>query len=210
MYELILQMDINTFRDSAGVRSSVVHGGPITRFFSRDYLPADVYSLNVPVPSEVARLAGEMARHLPGAAERSRGRHTLVAKRLGTGGYETYHAMEARVREFLTGQPAFEASVTGIDMFPEATSGTSPVVYLVVESPGLWEMHERLCEEFGALEGLEGDDYDPHVTIARGGSMASARRLCDREIEPVEWTVDALSFLDAERGHEAGRISLPA
>lgn len=169
-----------------------------------------MYSLNVPVPSEVARLAGELARDLPGAAERSRGRHTLVVKRLGTGGYESYHAMEARVREFLTGQPPFAASVTGVDMFEEATSGTSPVIYLTVESQGLWDLHERLCEEFGALEGLEGEDYDPHVTIARGGSMEFAERLCDRDVEPIEWTVEDLSFLDAKRAHEAGRISLPA
>lgn len=169
-----------------------------------------MYSLNVPVPSDVARLAGDLSREIPGAAKRSRGRHTLVVKRLGTGGYESYHAVEARVRELLVGQPTFAASVTGIDIFEEATSGTSPVIYLVVESPGLWDLHERLCEEFGALEGLEGEEYDPHVTIARGGSMERARRMCDREIEPIEWTVEALSFLDAERAHEAGRISLPA
>ena len=169
-----------------------------------------MYSLNVPVPSQVARLAGELARDLPGAAERSRGRHTLVAKRLGTGGYETYHAMEARVREFLSGQPPFAASVTGVDVFEEATNGTSPVVYLVVESPGLWDLHRRLCDEFGALDGLEGDDYDPHVTIARGGSMEFAERLRERDLDPIEWTVEELSFLDAKRGHEAGRISLPA
>jgi len=174
------------------------------------HLSIDVFSLNVPVPSEVARLASDLALEIPGAEERSRGRHTLVVKRLGTGGYESYHAMEARVRELLDGQPAFAAGVDGIDIFEEATNGSSPVIYLTVESPGLWDLHERLCEEFGALEGLEGEDYDPHVTIARGGPMDAARRMCDREIEPVEWHVEALSFLDAERGHEASRISLPA
>lgn len=169
-----------------------------------------MYSLNVPVPSDVARLASGLAREFPGAAKRSRGRHTLVVKRLGTGGHETYHAMEARVRELLVGQPSFAASVTGIDIFEEATSGESPVIYLAVESQGLWDLHYRLCEEFGALDGLEGDEYDPHVTIGRGGTMDNARRMCAHEIEPVEWTVDALSFLDAKRGHEAGRVSLPA
>ncbi len=169
-----------------------------------------MFSLNVPVPSEVARLASDLAREVPGAEERSRGRHTLVVKRLGTGGYESYHAMEARVRELLVGQPTFAARVDGIDVFEDAPRGSSPVIYLTVESPGLWDLHERLCEEFGAIDGLEGDDYDPHVTIARGGPMERARRMCDREVEPVEWTVEALSFLDAERGHEAGRISLPA
>lgn len=182
----------------------------ITTLLPPGHLSTVVFSLNVPVPSDVARLASDLAREIPGAEERSRGRHTLVVKRLGTGGYESYHANEARVRELLTGQPPFAASVTGIDIFEEATSGNSPVIYLTVESPGLWDLHERLCEEFGALEGLEGEDYDPHVTIARGGPMDAARRMCDREVDPIEWTVDALSFLDAERGHEASRISLPA
>lgn len=169
-----------------------------------------MYSLNVPVPGDVGRLAGELARDLPRATERPRGEHTLLAKRLGTGGYDDYHAMEARVRELLVGQPTFAARVTGIDVFEEPTTGSAPVVYLVVESPGLVDLHERLCDQFGTLPGLEGDEYRPHVTIARGGSMVAARRECDREIEPITWTVQALSFLDAERGHEAGRVSLPA
>lgn len=169
-----------------------------------------MYSLNVPVPSDVARLAGELSRDLPGAAKRSRGRHTLVVKRLGNGGYESYHAIEARVRELLVGQPTFAAGVTGVDVFEDVPNGNSPVIYLTVESPGLWDLHERLCEEFGAIDGLEGTAYDPHVTIARGGSMERARSLCDRDLDRIEWTVEDLSFLDAKRAHEAGRISLPA
>lgn len=169
-----------------------------------------MYSLNVPVPSDVARLAGELSRDLPGAQKRSRGRHTLVVKRLGNGGYESYHAIEARVRELLVGQPTFAAGVTGVDVFEDVPNGNSPVIYLTVESPGLWDLHERLCEEFGAIDGLEGTAYDPHVTIARGGSMERARSLCDRDLDRIEWTVEDLSFLDAKRAHEAGRISLPA
>ena len=183
---------------------------PTAPLFSAPPLPSAVYSLNVPVPSAVGRLAGEVARDLPRAVERPRGEHTLVVKRLGTGGYDAYHAVEARVREELIGQPPFAVRVTGIDLFEEATSGTSPVVYLAVESPGLLALHETLCERFGAIEGIEGDDSTPHVTVARGGSLDAAKRVCEREVEPVEWTVDALSFLDADRGTEAGRVSLPA
>lgn len=169
-----------------------------------------MYSLNVPVPGEVARLAADLARELPAAQARARGEHTLVVKRLGTGDAGSYHAVEARAREVLRGQPAFAARVVGVDLFEEATTGSSPVVYLAVESPGLLALHERLCEAFDPVPDIEGEDYTPHVTVARGGSLEGARRLSEREIDPVEWTVDALAFLDAERGHEAGRVSLPA
>ena len=72
----------------------------------------DVYSLNVPVPSEVARLAGTLARELPRARERARDEHTLVLKRLGD--EESFPAIQAQVREALRGQPTFDVQVTGI------------------------------------------------------------------------------------------------
>lgn len=183
---------------------------PTAPLFRVRSLTPPVYSLNVPVPPAVSRLAGEVARDLPAARERSRGRHTLVVKRLGTGDRETYHAIEARAREALRGQPPFAAGVTGLDLFEEATTGTSPVVYLTVESPGLYSLHRDLCTHFDPVDDVEGDDYTPHVTVARGGSREDAERACERSIDPIEWTVDALTFLDAERGNEAGRVSLPA
>jgi 2'-5' RNA ligase len=57
---------------------------------------------------------------------------------------------------------------------------------------------------------MEGDDYVPHVTIARGGEPAAAERLLKRDIEPAEWAVDKLTFFDAERGQSVSRVSLPA
>lgn len=183
---------------------------PTGPLLAADTVSTDVYSLNVPVPSDVARTAGRLARDLPAATERPRGEHTLVAKRLGTGGYERYHAVEARVRELLAGQAPFRVRVAGVDAFERATSGTSPVVYLTVESPELHALHELLCDHFDPVADVEGTDYTPHVTVARGGSMAAAERLCEQSVDPIEWTVDELSFLDAERGAEAGRVSLPA
>jgi 2'-5' RNA ligase len=84
------------------------------------------------------------------------------------------------------------------------------VVYLAVESPGLRSLHERLCDEFDVVDGVEGDDYTPHVTVARGGERAAAERLVGREIDPVEWTVEELVFHDAERGQSVSRVALPA
>ncbi|MFB6308281.1 MAG: 2'-5' RNA ligase family protein, partial [Haloarculaceae archaeon] len=152
-----------------------------------------MYSLNVPVPTAVSRLATDIAADLPNARARTRGDHTLVCKRLGAGD-ASYHRIEARVRDALTGTPAFAARVASVDLFEDAATGPSPVVYLAVESPGLEALHERLCDVFDPADGLEGDDYVPHVTIARGGSVEAARRLAATGIDPVEWTVSELVF----------------
>jgi len=169
-----------------------------------------VYSLNVPVPSAVACLATDIARELPGARSRRRGEHTLVCKRLDTDGPDAAGRLDARVRETLAGTPPFAARVTGVDQFETAVTGPSPVVHLAVESPGLRAVHERLCEAFDPIEGLEGEAYVPHVTVARGGDPERAAAVCDREIDPVEWTVDELQVYDPERNQRVSRLSLPA
>lgn len=166
-----------------------------------------MFSLNVPVPGEVARLATDLARTMPSATPRGRGEHTLVAKRLSTGDRPPA-VIEARAREVLADQPAVAVRITGIDWFEEPTSGPGPVVYLAVESPGLRGLHERLCEAFDTVPDVEGEEYTPHVTIARGGDHEAASHLLDREIDPVEWVVDELAFYDAERHLESGRVAL--
>jgi len=166
-----------------------------------------VYSLNVPVPSSVAALAGRLARDLPGARARGRGDHTLVCKRLPD---DPFHRLEARIRKALAGAPAVAARVTGVDCFPEAATGPSPVVYLAVDSPGLERLHRDLCETFDPVAGLEGDDYVPHVTIARGGDVQAAEQLAERSVDPVTWSVTELVLYDPKRGQSASRISLPA
>jgi hypothetical protein len=176
-----------------------------------------VYSLNAPVPSAVARLASDLARDLPEARPRRRGEHTLVCKRLDGGsspgaraGHGTAGRLDARVREAVTGTAPFAARIAGVDQFREAVIGPSPVVYLAVESPGLLDLHRRLCETFEPVEGLEGEAYTPHVTVARGGSSAAADALCDREIEPVEWTVEKLQVYDAQHAQPVSTLALPA
>lgn len=166
-----------------------------------------MYSLNVPLPSSVTRLATELARELPAARARVRGEHTLVCKRLGEG---PHARLEARLREALPGTPAFEAQVTGVDYFAEAETGPSPVVYLTVESPGLRALHERLLETFDPIAGLEGEEYVPHVTVARDGDLAAAERLAERELDPITWTVTSVTSYDAERHEPVREFSLPA
>jgi 2'-5' RNA ligase len=169
-----------------------------------------VYSLNVAIPATVAALAGDLARELSRARARPRGEHTLVVKRLGGGDHAAYARIEGRMRDVLRGTAPFAIRVTGVEQFETAVTGPSPVVYLAVESPGLRTLHERLCEEFDIVDGVEGDDYTPHVTVARGGTRAAADRLVERELDPIEWTVEELVFHDAERGQSVSRVSLPA
>jgi 2'-5' RNA ligase len=169
-----------------------------------------VYSLNVPLPSDVSALATELARQLSRARPRQRGDHTLVAKRLGTGDRGVFQRRRARVREVLAGAPAFDARIAGVDCFETPPTGAAPVAYLTVESPGLEALHARLCERFDPVEGIEGEEYRPHVTIARGGDIDAAKRLTRRDVDPIEWTVSELYFFDADRGQQAGSLSLPA
>lgn len=169
-----------------------------------------VYSLNVPVPGRVAARASSIARDLPEARARCRGEHTLCVKRLDDIGTDrTYSRLEARAREALAGQPAFEVAVTGVAYFEEAVTGSTPVVYLVVESPELRRLHERMARVFQPVESIEGEEYTPHVTVARGGSLDAARRVTDRWVEPIKWSVTELSFWDAACHRTVSTVSLP-
>lgn len=166
-----------------------------------------VYSLNVPVPGAVKRLAADLAPALA-AFETVRERHTLVLKRLG-GDPSSFDHLQQRARRALSGAPAVEARVTGIDSFIDPVSGNAPVVYLAIDSSGLVDLHERLLEVFDPVEELEGSAWVPHVTLARGGSNEAAEVLVERSIEPVTWTVGHLQFYDARSRERVGTVSLP-
>jgi len=168
-----------------------------------------VYSLNAPVPGEVAALATDLAAEVPGARARTRGEHTLVVKRLGTGDRTDFQHLRNRVREALRGTAPFEVAVTGVDWFEDPESGPGPVVYLAVEGQGLFDLHDRLCAVIDPIEGLGGEGYVPHVTISRGGDRKVAKALTERDLDPIRWTVTDLAFWDADRSLEAGRLSLP-
>lgn len=164
-----------------------------------------MYSLNVPLPTAVTRLASRLARELPRARARPRGEHTLVGKRLGSDGARLATAVE----ESLGDVAPFELRIGAVECFETAATGTAPVTYLRVESPALQQLHQTLCERFEPVEGIEGDDYVPHVTIARGGDLAAARRLADREIDPIAWTAEQLVVWDSDRNLSVREFALP-
>lgn len=170
----------------------------------------DVYSLNAPVPTAVAALAADLATDLPGAAVRARGEHTLNVKRLGGGDHAEYARYEAAVRDVLTGIDPVSIRVPGVGVFEDVPIGSEPIVYLRIESPALVAIHERLCERFDPVDDIEGDDYTPHVTVARGGDVERARAVAAREVDPIEWTVEELVFWDARRDQTVSRLSLPS
>lgn len=173
-----------------------------------------MYSLNVPVPAAVKRLADDLAPELT-PFRTVRDRKTLIVKRFDAGetGESLAHLRE-RLRPVLAGVRPFEVRVTGIDTFDNPPMGDGPVVYLAVDGEGLWRVHKRLVREFGAVEGLEGDEYSPHVTLARGvGSdreeaEAAVERLRERELEPVQWTVNELGIWTREYREIAARFRL--
>jgi 2'-5' RNA ligase len=167
-----------------------------------------VYSLNVPVPGRVRRLASDLHPHLV-AFSQSPSDHTLLAKRLDASTPSERHRVQRQVRDALRELPPFAVRITGIDYFENPTSGTSPVVYLAVDSPGLHEAHDRLVDELGSMSGLGGDDYVPHVTLARDGPLDAARAATGIDVDPVEWTVERLEFYDAHLEEPAGEIRLP-
>ncbi len=163
-----------------------------------------MYSLNVPVPSAVARRAGRVAARLPGARNRRRGEHTLVVKRLGETGP---HRLSARAREVVSGHAPFGARVARIDRFDSPPVGSGPVVYLAVDSPAIETLHTELCDRFPPVADLEGDAYVPHVTVARGGDEAAIERVLG-PIEPIEWTVTELAVWDGQRDQPVEQVTL--
>lgn len=168
------------------------------------------YSVNVPVPAAVRELARELRPALTGfdriRPERSR---TLVLKRLPAENRRALLADARRARQALRGTPVFEARVTGVEAFRDPPTGTAPVAYLAIAGRGLQLAHGALVEEFGAIEGLEGEDYVPHVTLARDGPEHAIEPLLDRELDPVTFTVDTLELYDSAHGERVESISLP-
>ncbi len=165
-------------------------------------------SLNAPVPGAVAAAADDLSPVLL-PFDRVREDHTFVVKRLGTDG-DPYHLRE-RLRTALRGTPPVRARLDGLDAFRDPPSGPGPVLYLAVESPGIVSIHETLAETFGAIPDLGGEDYTPHVTVARGGDVSreTLDRLRERAVPSVTWTVDSLHVYDASYDTVAAELSLP-
>jgi 2'-5' RNA ligase len=172
-----------------------------------------VFSLNVPVPGRVRRIAGDLHPELA-RFDRIRERHSLLLKRFDTGlddDADSLPRLRERLRPLLGRYEGdgLDLRVTGLDYFETPPRGPGPVVYLTVESADFRTLHRRLCDAFGTVAGLEGDGYTPHVTLARGGSIIDAADLADRRsIEPVEWTAGELRIHDSRYREDAARLPL--
>ena len=197
-----------------------------------------MFSLNVPLPPSVGRLAADLHSKRSGF-DRVRDRRTLVCKRFGVedvpnrvGGADrtdradsseaaadgdstlrkpdALAALREDLRPLLSETAPFDAAVTGVGVFDAPASGSSPVVYFAVESDGLVRLHRRLCAAYGAIEGIEGDDYVPHVTLARGGDPEPGvvADLVAAEFDPIRWRVHALDLYDPEFREVAATIDL--
>lgn len=177
-----------------------------------------MFSLNIPLPSAVNRLSVDLHPKLTGF-DRVRERHTLVAKRFGVDdvgdpGRErptkelALATLRDDLRPLLAGTGPFDATITGIDAFEAPAQGSGPVVYLAIQSDPLVRLHRRLCTAFDPVEGIEGDAYVPHVTLARGGDSSALDPLFETDIDPIEWRVHELELYDPEFREVAGRIRL--
>ena len=177
-----------------------------------------MFSLNVPLPPAVDRLADDLHPQLV-AFDRLRERRTLVCKRIGAedvgvapGRDPTAERDRAvaeireRVRPVLDGTDPIDLRITRIEYFRRPTRGPGPVVYLRVESGDLRRVHRRLCGVFDPVEGMEGEEYTPHVTLARGGDIEAAERLTNLEVDPIEWRAGSLEVYDPDFREPAATI----
>lgn len=191
-----------------------------------------MFSLNVPIAPAVSRLAADL--HLKQSGfKRVRDRHTLVCKRFGVEDIplsetdtsrigdttdddptppkpDVLSALRRDLRPSLSGTTPFDVAVTGVDVFDDPASGSRPVVYLVVESAGLVRLHRRLCDAYGPIPGIEGDDYEPHVTLARGGDPdpGVVADLVASSFDPIRWRIHALDVYDPDYREVAATIDL--
>lgn len=184
-----------------------------------------MFSVNVPLPPAIGRVADDLHPKLAGF-DRIRERHTLVCKRIGADdvvdpdGENGHNPDRSRaldrlqriLRPILADIDPFGVAITGIGTFGAPTAGPGPVVHLTVESDPLVRLHHRLCTAFDPVEGLEGDAYVPHVTLARGRESVDDDRMeegvVDLNIDPIVWRVDGIDLYDTAVREVAERVDL--
>lgn len=153
-----------------------------------------MYSLNVPIPPAIRACRDERSGALE-PFETVREPLTLVVKRFGDRSPEALSALEGRLRSRLSTQGPISARIDRIDSFSQPAGGPAPVIYLAVDSPQLEAMHRELVDRYGTADiDIEGAGYVPHVTLARGGPMASVDALVGALEEPITWEIDTLEL----------------
>ena len=167
-----------------------------------------MYSLNVPITGEVRALTEQLRSQLLGL-DSIRETKTLVLKRLDVTDEHAFSIAQKQARDALRGTEPFRIRVTGIDQFERPVSGTGPVIFLSVESHDLEQIHGQLVSTFGAVPGVEGKDYRPHITLGRGGDRQTVERLLETDIDPIAVPVNRLIYWDARRDLPCGELRLP-
>jgi len=180
-----------------------------------------VFSLNVPLPPAVDRLAAALEAAVDDGEHRTR--HTLVCKRVSAVEHAETRAetraetsaaaletLQNRLEPVRAAAEPFELALTGVDAFEARPAATDTVVYLTVESPGLMRLHRRLCAVFEPVDGIEADAYVPHVTLSRGSDPSEVRAALAAEAQslPVRWRAHELEVYDAAFREVAATVSL--
>lgn len=167
-----------------------------------------MYSLNIPVPGRVHRRIDSLSPELA-LLSTVRTHQTLVVKRFGSRSNVEIDGLETTLRRALNGKQPFKAAVTHIDSFSTPASGTGIVVFLAVSSPHLLDLHTGLCSLFEPIEGIEGPDYVPHITLGRSENIEVVATLLDLPFEPIEWTVTEFHLWDATYNQPISKIAIP-
>ncbi len=168
-----------------------------------------MYSLNAPAPSAVDTIFERFRESLQ-AFDVVRTSPTLLVKRFGPRSLADLSTLEGSLDDALSGWGPIEARANEIDAFLDPPDGPAPVVYLAIDSPGLEALHRHLVAEFGVgPEVIEGDQYVPHITLARGGHRTDLRSLTSASIDPIRWTIEELHLRDVTYDQPARQFHLP-
>ncbi|MFB6188052.1 MAG: 2'-5' RNA ligase family protein, partial [Halobacteriaceae archaeon] len=164
------------------------------------------FSLNIPVAGEVKQETNQFTPYLTDFEVRDH--FTFVIKRFQED-RDRIDQIQKRTRHALSGMSPFSVKITGIDCFRNPPKGDGTVVYFAVESSQLLDIHKQLCDEFGIVQPLEGDEYSPHITIARGNNEKTIETLLSQSIKPITWQVNHLEFFDPVKQELLGQVGLP-
>ncbi|HIJ12598.1 MAG TPA: 2'-5' RNA ligase family protein [Halobacteriales archaeon] len=162
-----------------------------------------MWSLNVSIPQGIVRAIGEITPVL-GRGEGIVEEPTLVIKRFEKEDLDGH--IESEIKFLLENVEPFIVEIGNLEMFEVADRGTSPVRYIEVKSIGIKVLHETLVSVFGCVKGVEGENYIPHITIARG---SGAKNLDFSDFSgPIQWTANTLEFWDRDKRKRKNKVIL--
>ncbi len=162
-----------------------------------------MWSLNVSIPQGIVRAIEEMAPVSRGWEEIVE-EPTLVIKRFEKEDLDGH--IESEIKFLLENVEPFTVEIGNLEMFEVADRGTSPVLYIEVKSIGMKLIHETLVSVFGCVKGVEGENYIPHITIARGSGV---KNIDFSDFSgPTWWTAKTLEFWDGDKRKKKNQVML--